>query len=174
MSVVLDGSAGITLPDNGALSTSVGDVIIIGSTGAVTTPYQPSFHAIANANTTGVNTTNLKVNFQATEHNIGNHYNTSTSVFTAPVAGSYQFNVHCRFDGVSASYHLLKLYKNGSTSVSGVYDLSTIDSAYDSLNLGGVVYLQSNDTIHVNIYVSGDTSWNINAASSSFSGYLLG
>jgi hypothetical protein len=172
MSVVLDGSAGITLPDNGALSTSVGDVIVVSSTGAVTTPYQPSFYAYPNANTTGANTTYIKVGFQAAFHNTGNHYNTSTSLFTAPVAGSYQFNTNVRFDVFAGSYHIIMLYKNG-TNISGSYAISQASGSYNTLNLSAVVDLQVNDAISVYLYGNGDSSW-ATSGHSSFSGYLLG
>ena len=173
MSVVLDGSAGITLPDNGALSTSVGDVIVVSSTGAVTTPYQPSFYAYPSTATVGSNTTVIKALFQTAVHNIGNHYNASTALFTAPVAGSYQFNTNCRFDGVTAAYHNLRFFKN-NVYLYGSYAISTLDGSYNTLSLGVVTNLQVNDTVSVHVYVSGDSSWNIEPSSSSFSGYLLG
>ena len=172
MSVVLDGSAGITLPDNGALSTSVGDVIVISSTGAVTTPYQPSFYAYPNAGTTGANATYIKVSFQVALHNIGNHYNTSTSLFTAPVAGSYQFNTNIRFDAFGGAYHVIRLYKNTS-AIGGVYAISEDAGNYNTLNLNAVVDLQVNDAVSVYVYGNGDSSWST-SGHSSFSGHLLG
>lgn len=172
MSVVLDGSAGITLPDNGALSTSVGDVIVVSSTGAVTTPYQPSFYATPSSNLVGADNTFLKMSFQTAVHNIGNHYNASTSVFTAPVAGSYQFNTNMRWDSFGGSYHVTMLYKNG-TNIGGSYAISNASGTYNTLNLSGAVFLQVNDAVSVYMYGNGDSSWSINGHSS-FSGYLLG
>tara|TARA_R110000764_G_scaffold157231_1_gene245081 strand:+ start:944 stop:1462 length:519 start_codon:yes stop_codon:yes gene_type:complete len=172
MSVIISGSTGITLPDSGTLSTSINGAMVVSSTGAVTTPYQPSFYAYPNANTTGANTTYIKVGFQAAFHNTGNHYNTSTSLFTAPVAGSYQFNTNCRFDGFAGGYHLLRLYNNTS-AITGAYAISTDNGAYNTLNLNAVVDLQVNDAVSVYVYGNGDSSWNINGHSS-FSGYLLG
>ena len=172
MSVVLDGSAGITLPDNGALSTSVGDVIVVSSTGAVTTPYQPSFYAHPSTALVGADNTYLTLPFQTALHNIGNHYNASTSVFTAPVAGSYQFNINTRWDSFGGNYHVTMLYKNG-TNISGSYAISHDSGTYNTLNVSGTVFLQVNDAVSVQLYGNGDSSWNINGQSS-FSGYLLG
>ena len=172
MSVVLDGSAGITLPDNGALSTSVGDVIVVSSTGAVTTPYQPSFFARPNADLTGLNNVYQKVPFQTAGHNIGNHYNASTALFTAPVAGSYQFNTNIRFDDANSSTNIIvRLYLNG-VGLSGPYNISVIQGSYNSLVLSSILYLQVNDTMSVYARAT-DSSWHVNTQSS-FSGYLLG
>ena len=64
-------------------------------TGIVTKPNQVSF--IAHGTTNAYMTTS-PLEFPSTStrggHNIGNHYNTSNSTFTAPVAGRYLFHVH--------------------------------------------------------------------------------
>lgn len=59
------------------------------SAGRVTMPYQPAFHAVrtgGNVSSTGIFICNTVT------YNDGNHYNSSTGRFTAPVAGSYQMN----------------------------------------------------------------------------------
>ena len=66
----------------------------INKNGHVTKPYQPSFRAGLNSNTT-FNTGSYIV-FNDTgatwHHNIGNHYDTSNGRFTAPVDGVYHFD----------------------------------------------------------------------------------
>ena len=65
----------------------------IDSSGRVLTPARPAFFAFpsANFNTgTGAGTTQV---FDTTQHNVGNHYSTSTGKFTVPIAGVYMFGV---------------------------------------------------------------------------------
>ena len=63
------------------------------SSGRVTMPYQPSFQAFSSSNTPIGSGTNV-LPFNATNFNVGSHYNTSTYRFTAPVAGKYLFTVN--------------------------------------------------------------------------------
>jgi hypothetical protein len=63
--------------------------MVIDSAGCVTMPYQPAFHAVrtgGNVSSTGIFICNTVT------YNDGNHYNSSTGRFTAPVAGRYQMN----------------------------------------------------------------------------------
>jgi len=63
--------------------------MLIDSSSRVTTPSQPSFHAVRNAgnfSSTGIFICN------AVTFNDGSHYNSTTGRFTAPVAGRYQTN----------------------------------------------------------------------------------
>lgn len=61
----------------------------IDSSGYVTMPYQPAFHAVRNAG--NVSSTGIFI-CNAVTYNDGSHYNSSTGRFTAPVAGRYQMN----------------------------------------------------------------------------------
>jgi hypothetical protein len=54
--------------------------------GRVTKPYQPSCQLSRSASFTTIGGTVL---WDVVSHNIGSHYNSSTGVFTAPVAGKY-------------------------------------------------------------------------------------
>ena len=62
----------------------------IDSSGRVTMPFQPAFHAERN---TAFNASSGVIVFENAPTNIGSHYNTSTGRFTAPVAGTYIFFV---------------------------------------------------------------------------------
>jgi hypothetical protein len=61
------------------------------ASGVLTATAQPSFLATRSGNLTGYTGGNTVV-FNTTSYNIGSHYNTSTGLFTAPVAGNYVFS----------------------------------------------------------------------------------
>ncbi len=65
--------------------------LTIDSSGRVVTPNRPAFFA---ASTQGTHTTNVSavLDFGNAQINIGNHYNTGSYRFIAPVAGVYYFH----------------------------------------------------------------------------------
>ncbi|WP_396189621.1 hypothetical protein [Flavobacterium sp.] len=71
---------------------SVGDALTIDSGGRVQQPLQPSFSVYTNIERYWNSNAFSPIVFEQTRYNIGNHYNTSTGIFTAPVAGKYWVN----------------------------------------------------------------------------------
>ena len=68
-------------------------VLTIDSSGRVSTPTRPAFHAFP---TNGVTTLSTGINTLvcgSTNFNQGSHYSTSTGKFTVPTSGMYQFGV---------------------------------------------------------------------------------
>jgi len=59
----------------------------INNDGIVTTPYKPAFYAWDNSTSRSGTT----LTFNSTTYNVGSHFNTSTSRFKTPVAGTYIF-----------------------------------------------------------------------------------
>ena len=159
----------------------------IDSNGYVTKPSQVSFFARGVATTAWSSYTadGDPLIFDAVISNQGNAYNSSTGTFTAPVTGTYIFNVHLRFDNLRDTTHdyYHPFWKvNGSANWNGAI-LRLITSApttkqYMSLHESINLYLAENDTVQ---FAHGDSNSITNANTTAFngsqcrfSGYLLG
>jgi len=79
-----DGCFHINYINGGSHQTSA---LTIKNNGIVTTPSRPAFYAWDNSTSRSGTT----LTFNSTTYNIGSHYNTSTSRFKTPVAGTYIF-----------------------------------------------------------------------------------
>jgi hypothetical protein len=147
----------------------------------VLTPTRPAFRAEKRASnqslSDGVTTT---ITFEHTVFNIGSNYNTSTSQFTAPLAGIYHFNSLTRAVANSGTmdYFIMFLYKNGSLH-SDMLQMQT--SANNMLNshLGGSVTVQLavDDYVEIRVQISGTSPLVHSHASGErtwFSGFLVG
>ena len=119
----------------------------IDSAGRVTMPYQAGFNAYAPAASTPAS---ANIVYGSTFHNIGNHYNTSTGVFTAPIAGRYLFTASCLFSYSSGGYHRLNFKINGS--VYNTYGETLENQAgpsYSSATISNIFTLNANDTVQM-------------------------
>ncbi|XP_022594897.1 heavy metal-binding protein HIP-like isoform X1 [Seriola dumerili] len=101
--------------------------------------------------------------------NTGNHYNSNTGYFTAPVRGVYYF----RFTGHLADTDRgtrMRIVKNGHAMVFTGDRLTTSADAEDSISNGVVLQLEVGDVVSVQI--SGDV-WDDQYHRTTFSGFLL-
>ncbi len=162
------GSSGMNIQYNGTTR------MVIDSSGRVTTPYQPSFLAGSNSGTHTINDGNL-LDFNTSLLNNGNHYNTSTYAFTAPVAGLYHFYFQLYVQN-GASQKSIAWKKNGSQ-----YTVSDTAIAFQgptnisdfTLNSTIIFNLNASDYIQIAVRSgSGNLQWY--AGHSWFLGYLLG
>jgi len=142
---------------------------------AVTMPLQPAFDAYISGANPSFGTTPALVGYNATNFNIGNHYDTTNKRFVAPVAGRYLFrNTLSIYLITSGNWFRPIFYKNGSVFKYGhwIYSASNNDQQIESTLLAD---LSANDYIDVRVQ-SQDTSFYMSAGSSygSFSGFLVG
>tara|TARA_R100001463_G_scaffold85055_1_gene139873 strand:+ start:136 stop:1149 length:1014 start_codon:yes stop_codon:yes gene_type:complete len=164
------GSADATITFNTALE--------IDNDGIVTKPLQPTFLAKKNAaqNNIAVDTL-VTVNFNSEIFDQNEDYNTSTSVFTAPVTGRYLITCHILMESVdtAADYYQLRLITSNrihySTKDWGGY---SSDPAYGVLDVIVIADMDANDTLYAAIYQSGGSAQtDLNSTTCTFSACLL-
>lgn len=140
----------------------------VDASGRVTMPYQAGFAAYSPA--TGTGGQNAIV-YGSTYHNIGNHYNTSTGIFTAPIAGRYLFTASCLFNYSSGAYHRLDFRLNGSVYNSYGETLENqAGPSYSSATISNIFTLNANDTMQM---WNGSNTTTYGSSYGHFSGIML-
>ena len=153
-----------TIKDGAGTNTAM----TIDSSGRVTTPARPAFWAYK-ADNTGIVSTGTYV-FNVAPVNVGNCYNTTNGVFTAPVTGLYHFSVSLQMFGANSA-RSVHYFVNGSQVPSGA-DAGSVgeldqSNRHQTVSLTRVLSLNAND--EVTIYQNG-----FRGMQSNFCGFLLG
>ena len=143
----------------------------IDSTGRVNLPQLIAFTAYVNDGNGVDVTVGNKVPYDATVINKGNAYNTSTYVFTAPVAGVYWFSFSVWSNNTSSTARAA-FYKNGTAVGRSDYPIGTRHqtSAYEPTSASSAIELAANDTVDIRVYGATANVFGTNY----FSGYLIG
>ena len=148
-------------------STSANGTVLFefDSSGRVTMPYQPAF--MATGSFAGTVAAGAILPFDGVYLNRGNHFNTSTYTFTAPVSGVYLFNIDIYpLGNISVCF-----FKNGS-QVGAPTGLAKSGVTDQSVSITNIISLSANDTITVNSRSTQSSP--LYMPHSSFSGYLIG
>ena len=161
---------------NGNGSNTTSKFLDVTADGQVRTPKQVSFAAYRSQSTWAV-ANGDRMEFNATRHNVGNYFDTSTNVgrFTAPVTGLYQFNF---YSIILSSYTngYLQLFVNGARIKGGDIHFTISTSNWHNVAYSQVLYLTANQYVELFSYTgssSGSVSWHGNNWQC-FSGHLLG
>tara|TARA_R100000951_G_scaffold38074_1_gene32321 strand:- start:265 stop:1119 length:855 start_codon:yes stop_codon:yes gene_type:complete len=168
-------------------ATNNSEAMRIDAAGRVTTPYQPAFKAYLQADVAMTNSGYYKVTHGGSQFNIGGHYSTSNTRFTAPVAGAYFFYAHAILEGFGTSQTFRmtsQIRVNGNSGTkNGLSSGGSANSVHDDneVQVSGLIYLNANDYVEHYVSTSGatDTTGNIWGQSTSmpwtsFGGYLIG
>jgi hypothetical protein len=159
--------------------------MIIDSSGRITKPYQPAFLASGNQGTITVAVGNylpfntLNTTFANSNRNSG--YNTSTYLYTAPVAGLYQFYVQLYLNPNSV-ISSLTWWKNGtqldygSDAAINIFMNTNSSTTPANIMLNGSVILElsANDTVGIKPRTGNPSSISFYMGHSTFWGYLIG
>ena len=141
----------------------------IDSNGYVLKPDQPGFLMYnMNSNHQPAGVSNI-VQYNTTDHNIGNHFNTSTGRFTVPVTGRYYFS-YTGFQNNTDSTTAVE----SNLCVNGVrrhrqYDHNDNTTYGPALTLSAILMLSANDVVDIR-----NTFETHGSNGDYFSGYLLG
>lgn len=161
--------------------TNNNTAIEVDSSGLVTTPKVPAFSVYGSAGWVQISSGNdAYFNFTTKDFDNGNNFDVSTDLFTAPVAGYYNFTTqfYARLQtasrGDNNNYYGVRFWVNGSivgrTSLYG-YQNSGDQDRTDVLNQ--IVSLSANDTVGVRVYANvGDMEYY--GTHCGFSGFLVG
>jgi hypothetical protein len=149
-----------------------GTRMTIDSSGRVTTPFQPMFYARKD-NSQTISSGTL-ITFTNVTTNIGSHYNSSTSRFTAPVSGVYSFSARVIINRTGLNYANINPCVNGAAiPASGAYfDTAINNTGFANYGQTLQYYLNAGDYVD---WIVGCPSGTVGVDNSGyFCGFLVG
>ena len=161
--------------------TNGNTALTIDSNGIITRPYVPTFSAYGPASWTQLSSgTNEYVICGNVQVNNGSHYNATTGLFTAPIAGYYHFtlNLYAWLQGASQgdnfNYYGAYIWKNGQAlTPSGLYGYVNSGDNDRTDVITATMQLNATDTVGARIYANaGDCEWY--GTHTVFAGFMIG
>ena len=126
-----------------------------------------AFQATLTTGQLGPNYAGGAIKFNDVSLNVGNGYNPSTGMFTAPIGGLYQFSAtYLQQTGYSSHVRMMK----GSSVVS---DIHSNHKNYDQLSKTILVVLAKGDTFWVKLEKSSNYAVHGGSRYTEFGGFLL-
>jgi len=158
----------------------------IDSSGRVLTPARPAFRARLDGPSSNATGTNGTIVFNNEDFDIGGNYNTSDGLFTAPIAGVYQFmfrmlaatdssgSINSANDTIYADF-----YKNGTANENIVPGAREIHQQaggnhYVSLGMTSLIQLSASDNVRVIVGSEFAYADATDAYDPCFQGFLIG
>lgn len=149
--------------------TNSNTALSIDTSGRVLMPVNPAFHVYRNAGNVGSSAT---IVWNEAELNQGNHFDTSTGLFTAPVAGIYYFSAFGMKTNNTQADLGLRFIKGG-TAVTGTWMYQNDGaSAHIANQISGAYSMSANETMGV--LVTHGTFYAVGNRHNTFSGFLVG
>lgn len=154
-------------------------------TGTSTFASQPGFLARLSADQSNIaaNNTNVTVEFDAEEYDIGSDFNTTTHQFTAPTTGRYFFSTFIYMKNIpeAAEYFYVQLKTTSANYRLAIIDPNELDTNMEYWGFQGsiVVQMTAGDTAEIEVVYEGTSSTaDIDGGSinntSWFNGYFMG
>ena len=161
--------------------------ITVDSSGRFVSPARPFFEVRKSGNQTGITASNTGnatiITFNVVGANVGSHFDTSTSRFTAPVTGVYQFNFSILLQDIGNSDDAIHVsfYIDGNHQI--YFSRAVGEAAQGYQGYGGYLPVQGSAAFLLsassfldmrvnagggNIGIYGSSDW------AHFSGYLIG
>lgn len=162
---VVTALTGQTLPADTVTTPAITDASV--TPAKWTNPY--SFKAIVTTTYNTTPTAMTKLAFNTKSYDYNTNFSTSTSAYTAPVAGVYRFNANFQTGGSATGRMFLTFYKNGTEIQRGP------DGSFSafSTSIAGDFLLAATDTMTVYYYVNDTIPVKATAENVSFSGSLV-